>query len=519
MEESENRATFASHRKRKSLAGTRARFSLIACIGALLLWMLIFSCNRTPAPIQQTDIAQEEEHEMTAAYRLNQAGDSAVQVGDYDRALALFQHSMDSAAVNADSFDFYDSRLDMACVYDRLGELDKSIDIGLPVLEAFVRSGDSSRIGRAYSTLSAFYGRAEMPDKALEMAQKGFDILKYYGSDIERCAAYNQMAFTYSDEGRWKDALPLLDTAIQYMHLSGVLDQLPGMYLNIGNCHREIGNTTEAQRYLRQAVALADSSGQMHIKARSLERLSQIAEAAGKSADALLLYRQAVALKDSIFKADKVKHLQELEVQYKTREKEQEILLLRVEKNASTARRNMLWTLWIASIAAACYGLLRRRAQARVSERELSHSRTQLQEYAHILIEKNARLMELEEAALNKQAPKPEITHNTEDNDTTPGGSDLYNFRILTDQDWNAFKQLFERSYPNYLHRLRSAFPDITSAEERLGLLLKINLHRQEIANMLGVSDSTVKKGRARLRRRLALAEDQSLEEFLQELK
>lgn len=456
---------------------------------------------------------------MTAADRLNQAGDSALQVGNYELALALFQHSIDSAAVHADSFDYYDSRLDMACVYDRLGELDKSIDIGLPVLEAFVRSGDSSRIGRAYSTLSAFYGRAEMPDKALEMAKKGFDIVKYYGSDMERCAAYNQMAFTYSDDGRWKDALPLLDSAVLFMRLSGVLTQLPGMYLNIGNCHREIGNTTEAQRYLRQAVALADSSGQMHIKARSLERLSQIAEAAGNQADALPLYRQAVALKDSLFKADKVKRLQELEVQYKTREKEQEILLLRAEQQASAARRNMLWTLWIASIAAACYGWLRWRAQARKSERELISSRIQLQEFARILIGKNARLMELEEAASSEQAPKPEISHNTDDNETTSGGNELYNFRILTDQDWNTFKQLFDRSYPNYLHRLRSTFPDITSAEERLGLLLKINLQRQEIATMLGVSDSTVKKGRARLRRRLALAEDQSLEEFLQELK
>lgn len=481
--------------------------------------MQISSCNRTPAPVQQADIEQEEQPEMTAAYRLNQAGDSALQVGDYDRALALFQHSMDSAAAYADSFKYYDSRLDMACVYDRLGELEKSINIGIPVLEAFVRSGDSSRIGRTYSTLSAFYGRAEMPDKALEMAKKGFDILKYYGSDIERCAAYNQMAFTYSDDGRWKDALPLLDTALQLMHLSGVLDQLPGMCLNIGDCHREIGNIPEAQRYLRQAAALADNSGQMHIKARSLERLSQIAEAEGKTAVALPLYRQAVALKDSIFRADKVKRLQELEVRYKTREKEQEILLLRAEEKASVARRNLLWTLWIVSIATACFGLLRWRARARASEHELTSSRIQLQEFARVLIEKNARLMELEEMASDKQAPIADISHNTEENETSPGVSDLYNFRILTDQDWNAFKLLFERSYPNYLQRLRTAFPDITSAEERLGLLLKINLQRQEIASMLGVSDSTVKKGRTRLRRRLALTEDQSLEEFLQELK
>ncbi|MBL7783763.1 MAG: tetratricopeptide repeat protein, partial [Saprospiraceae bacterium] len=490
-----------------------ARFLFFYFSAAFVMWMLVLSCKQAPAPTQQADAAEDAEPEMTASFLLNQAGDTAVQTSDYDRALALYQQSMDSAAVAADSFNYYDSRLDMACVYDRLGELDKSIQIGIPVLEAFIRSGDSSRIGRTYATLSAFYGRANMPDKAFEMAQKGFDIVKYYGSDIERCAAYNQMAFTYSDDGRWKEALPLLDTALMFMYRSGVLDQLPGMCLNVGDCHRQLGNMPEAKRFLYRAVALADSSGQMHIKSRSLERLSQIAEAEGNVAVALPLYRKAVAIKDSIFKADKVKRLQELEVQYKTREKEQEIALLRAEEHASAARRYLIWVMWLGTFAAAGLGLVYWRFKAKSSERALHYSRMHLEEFTRILLDKNARLLELEQE-LNGQdsAPAlPELNHNAEDNETEPGGNDLYNFRILTDQDWSAFKQLFERSYPNYLYRLRTAFPDITSAEERLSLLLKINLHRQEIATMLGVSDSTVKKGRARLRRRLALSEEQSL--------
>ncbi len=499
---------------------THARFLLVFFAQVSLWCMILVGCNQTPAPTQPAEAEEEENSDMTAAFLLNQAGDSAVQSTDYDRALALYQQSMDSAAVDADSFNYYDSRLDMACVYDRLGELDKSIQIGIPVLEAFIRSGDSTRIGRTYSTLSAFYGRANMPDKAFEMAQKGFDILKYYGSDIERCAAYNQMAFTYSDDGRWKEALPLLDTALMLMYRSGVLDQLPGMSLNIGDCHREIGNISEAKRYLNQAIGLADSSGQMHIKARSLERLSQIAEAQGNTAEALPLYKKAVSLKDSIFKADKVKRLQELEVAHKTREKEQEIMLLRAEEKASAARRKMIWLLWIGSAIAGGIGLLYWRTKAMEVRQALKYNREQLNEFAHVLLDKNARLLELE-AALNADMHTEIRTenHTAEDNETAPSGSDLYNFRILTEQDWNTFKQMFERSYPNYLHRLRTAFPDITSAEERLSLLLKINLHRHEIAAMLGVSDSTVKKGRARLRRRLALSEDQSLEAFLQELK
>jgi tetratricopeptide (TPR) repeat protein len=458
------------------------------------------------------------ETDSLRARRLNHLGDSSLSAGNYEAALTFFQQSMDVAAVAADSFAYYDSRLDMACVFERLGEFPKAIAMGTPILEAFIRSGDSSRIGRTYATLSAFYSRAKMPEKQMETARKGFDIVRQYGSTIERCAAYNQMAFTYSDAGKWREALPLLDTALMLMRMSGVLTQLPGMYLNIGNCHRNIGNMPQARQYLQAALTAADSSGQVHVKARTLERLSQIAETSGDPATALKLYRQAVFIKDSIFKEDKIKSLQNLEVQFKTREQEQEILLLRAKENEQTARRMLGWAFWICSVAVIGFWLLRWRAQAKSSQRQLAGSRAQLREFTQMMLAKNTRLLELEQADSERRTHFSTPEQPEEENEVH-SGTELYNFRILTDQDWNAFKQLFERSYPRYLRRLRTAFPDITNAEERLALLLKINLNRQEIAAMLGVSESTVKKGRARLRRRLALSENQNLEVFLQHLK
>ena len=480
--------------------------------GWCLLACCLFSCSDTPRPNQPeaAERSYEELSDSVASMRLNQLGDSATYAGDYQLAISCFQQSMDSAAVEADSFVYYDSKLDLACVYDRLGELPKAISIGEPVLEAFIRSGDSSRIGRTYATLAAFYGRAGMREKKTEATQKGFDILKNYGSDIERCAAYNQMAFTYSDEGQWKQAIRLLDTALMLMHASGEFTLVPGMYLNMGDAYRHAGNLTEGSRYLQMAMQKADSSGQIHVQARAIELLSLIAETRGDHHTALDLYRKSVQLKNSILSEEKNKAVKTLEVQYQTREKEQEIQVLRAREQTAEARRNLLLGLLFFVLGAFGAGLLYWREKAKRSQQALLNSREQLQTFAQTLVSKNARLLELEQIAGN--ASYAELP---EDEDANSG--DLYNFRILTEKDWQAFKQHFERSYPHYLQRLRAAFPDITNAEERLGLLLKINLHRSEIANMLGVSESTVKKGRARLRKRLGLTEKQSLEEFMQQ--
>jgi DNA-binding CsgD family transcriptional regulator len=86
---------------------------------------------------------------------------------------------------------------------------------------------------------------------------------------------------------------------------------------------------------------------------------------------------------------------------------------------------------------------------------------------------------------------------------------------ILTADDWVSFKSNFEKTYPTYIVRLRSTFPSLSEAEERLFLLLKLSLTKNEIATILGISPDTVKKTRSRLRKRLNMETKASLEKFI----
>lgn len=62
---------------------------------------------------------------------------------------------------------------------------------------------------------------------------------------------------------------------------------------------------------------------------------------------------------------------------------------------------------------------------------------------------------------------------------------------------------------------MRILHGDMTEAEERLFLLLKLDLTRNEIASILGISPDSVKKTRSRLRKRLMLEQRESLQEFV----
>lgn len=490
----------------------------LAC--AVLLFSLL-SCGQGAASDASGTVSNptltdaERELSTNPAYQLNQEGDSVRALGQYPEAIALYQRSMDSAAAQADSFLYYDSKLDLACVYDRLGELPKAIEIAEPVLYAYMRGGDTTRVGRAYSTLSALYGRANMPDKQLTTAQKGYELLRTRGSLIERCAAYNQMAFTYSGNGNWAAALPLLDSALALMQASGVLDQLCGMYLNLGNCHRNLGHWAEARRYFEHAEQLAVQSGQAHLHSVALNRLSQVAEATGRPSEALTLYRQSVMIKDSIFREDNAQKIRKMEADYVVKEKEQELSLVQARYQAEVNRRNMILVFGLLLLVAIGVYWRLWRQKMKHSKQELARHQQALAEFAQLLRVKNTRISELEEKHNQEYAAiaEKEPAAGALDESDFPEG--LYNSRILTDADWELFKNYFERGNPGFLIRLRSGFPKLSSAEERLLLLLKLNFSSHEVASTLGISKEGVKKGRQRLRKRLGLRPEDDLEQFI----
>lgn len=143
------------------------------------------------------------------------------------------------------------------------------------------------------------------------------------------------------------------------------------------------------------------------------------------------------------------------------------------------------------------------------NEELIESKRRQLELHRDNLMEKSRLLDEVtEELEILKKRLSPDQDHIRKLNQ-------ILNFSILTDEDWERFKRAFQDVYPDFFASLRYRFPAITVSEIRLAALIKINLSLKEAANMLGISVDSVKKSRYRLKKRLGLQDEQSLEEFL----
>ena len=142
----------------------------------------------------------------------------------------------------------------------------------------------------------------------------------------------------------------------------------------------------------------------------------------------------------------------------------------------------------------------------------IASKKEQLDQFSRRLLEKSELIEQLssEIETLKKKSGL--------DQDQVQNFSKVLHSTILTDDDWEQFKKTFEDVYPNFFATLRFRFIDITAAELRLAALIKMNLSLKEAANTLGISADSVKKSRYRLKKKIALAEEDSLEEFIRDL-
>lgn len=93
-------------------------------------------------------------------------------------------------------------------------------------------------------------------------------------------------------------------------------------------------------------------------------------------------------------------------------------------------------------------------------------------------------------------------------------------FRILedtekNDDDWTNFAVYFDKVHNNFLSRLKTCYPALSSTDLKLCAYLRLNLSSKEIAQLLSISPKGVEISRYRLRKKMKLTKEVNLYDFL----
>jgi len=80
---------------------------------------------------------------------------------------------------------------------------------------------------------------------------------------------------------------------------------------------------------------------------------------------------------------------------------------------------------------------------------------------------------------------------------------------------WDDFKLYFERTNPNFLFLLAQKHPDLTPKDLKYCCYLKMNMSNDDIRNLLGINQESVRTHKYRLKKKMDLPKDQDLITYL----
>ncbi|MFA5618786.1 MAG: LuxR C-terminal-related transcriptional regulator [Weeksellaceae bacterium] len=144
-------------------------------------------------------------------------------------------------------------------------------------------------------------------------------------------------------------------------------------------------------------------------------------------------------------------------------------------------------------------------AQVNFKNRELASNTLLLTEKNRVLEDLSKQLKELEFQGNIPAREEKLLRKKIEDH-------------LKTGNEWEYFKLHFENVHPEFFSKLKLYFPMLSENDLRLCAYIRIGLEAKQIAQMLSVMPNTIKTSRYRLRKKLNLAGENSLENFLREL-
>jgi DNA-binding CsgD family transcriptional regulator len=360
----------------------------------------------------------------------------------------------------------------------------------------------------AYNNTGLSFLNLAQPDSALLYFKKGYAYCQQQKWGVWAGIMLGNMGDALYEKNKAAEAVPYwqhdYDTCVKYGDLQNA--GLSLAYISRFQFTQGMQQTAMHQLHWAQAINANNSANLHRIFAIKADCYKQL----GLLDSAWYFLQQHFKITDSINRVVNSNNFNAVQLKLVFEKNLHDLSQLKTEKQTALMKRNLLM---LALLVLAVLGwLLYNRQQLKVklarqqlasAEAETVAAKEQLLIFTQTLLQKNEVIEQLHTSLQQQvQISTDELIHLT----------------LLTDYDWNRFKELFEKIYPDFFAGLKSLSPNITQAELRLAALIKLNLDNKQMASMQGISVSSLRGNKTRLRQKLNLQPETELEDFIRQL-
>jgi tetratricopeptide (TPR) repeat protein len=396
------------------------------------------------------------------------------ETGDYDKAESFLQKVQEQKTIG--KYVQKQSLNTLALIHRQQGDTIKALVFFNKTLDVSIEQNDSAWTGISYSNIATIYFHQGKYEKAYPLLQQATRLTLAHKLKIDAYGDLLLLARIDIMQNRMKLAQQKIDSALA-LH--------------------EVVFTTTARRQLYEAqVLFYEKTGQ---QAKALETQHKLLLVK----DSLSISKDQQAYKKILLRMETEKHLNDIDK-------------LEADAASSALKRNAVIAV-LALLVLVMFLLYNRnrlkaknhaavlRAEKLRAEEQLKNARQLLQNFTENTRQKNELI---EQFAAELQRLKGNLTGDPLYEERLKNFDKLVHSTILTDAEWNSFRDLFDKVHNGFFTRLGQKLPGLSLNDTRLVSLVKLELGNLEMARMMGMDAEAIGQAKQRLREKIHPGQD-----------
>ncbi|MBL0333902.1 MAG: sensor histidine kinase [Chitinophagaceae bacterium] len=242
--------------------------------------------------------------------------DSAIE--NYIRAAAFYEKAGDYS--------------NMASTYGNIGNLysdmelhDKAFSYLEKALAIRLQHGEEKKCMYTYNNLATAYGKAGQIDKAMEYAEKGITIALKFDNQYVAGVIYGGIGHLLNEKKMYTKAIEYCEKSAKLLEDAGRKPNLVFPLVNLATAYNALDKPDKALQYALKGYAIMQETQQADPLEVYYEEIAHAYEKLGNHKASLEWYKKFMQLDDSLFRAENIKNLADIDTKYQTQKKETEI--------------------------------------------------------------------------------------------------------------------------------------------------------------------------------------------------
>lgn len=489
---------------------------------------------------------------LEIASNLSNIGVSFKMMGRYGEAIEAFNQTLELDKLMGSESEMATDYNNIGMVYRSWNNYDKAIEFFNKALEIDEKLGNRNKLSIRLSNIAQVYLAWGKTSDAIDYFNKALAIDREMNATLKIAIRLHGLGLTFMSLNDFPKAIEYFNEALKTFRLLNVEYQVAIILENMGDAYEKMNEFAKAKNCFTESL---DLSRKINLKptiseaAKSLYLLNKKYHNYEEALNYFEIYKVA---EDSVFSEASARQINEFEIRYETEKKEKENRLLTKDNQIKTRNQWFLVIMVIALIAismALFYAFrLKKRSlmQSRILfERELEigelkigqieKKNQHLQEvlFAEEEIKKlqiqsiDQKNHELTSATLlianknevfenlRRMAEQARIDGSRDENEKIKEIIREINRQTDVENQWEQFRVHFESIHKSFFVKLRKNTLGLTQTDLQLCAYIKLNMATKEISKLLNITPESVNTHRYRLRKKMELSGQETLDEFI----